>query len=192
MSYSLVYDDNNEPGKLLGRSVLIANLPKESEVVIFYYPGSTSYAALEEELENIGENKFEKRVFVNIGKIGDDNQSWIDALFKIEDVPLIIITAIDSLAAIRGEDGKKSTLYVKLDKKVLLKNTARTIDMTLKLVNLFLSRRISEAMKYATRSERSALLLAVAEKVGGVLGRIEEISINFAPVGLSIKFRGDS
>lgn len=130
MSYQLVLSERvEETTRDVGENVFFDNLPSDSEVYLFYYPGAMPNKELESKLREFGNNTG-KNLFVNIGRLNDPNFKKIVNNFGVKDFPVIIVTANSRLASHPIEF---ETAYVKLDSKKVLNSTDLTIDCAQKL-----------------------------------------------------------
>jgi hypothetical protein len=134
--------------------IFFDDLPIDYKVYLLYYSGPIRNKDIEGKLREFG-NYAGKNLFVNIAKLNDPNYRTVVQQFKIKDLPSIIMTAIDTFAAIEYNN-YFSTVYVRLDNKQLLKDTDRTVDAIGKLFNIFISGKVLEALEQARLEERNA------------------------------------
>jgi hypothetical protein len=193
MAYSLVHSVNDPVSdRIIGENVYIENMPHDSDIFVFYYPSTSApYTDLEDKLRAYGE-KSEKAVFVNMSKVGGDKYSKIIKRFEIEGLPVIVITGRDTIAGLQTEDNKDKTVFVRLDKKNLLKDGGRTMEVVEEIVNLFMEGKISEAFRQAKASQHVAVLVRVKEIVSRLLTSIDEITIGLIDGSFKVKFKGGS
>ena len=103
MPYKLVLSETSyETTKDIGENVFIDNMNDDCKVYLFYYPGAMPNTELESKLRNLG-GITGKNLFVNIGRLNDPKYYRIKNIFGIKDFPVIILTAIDGLAAVKTD-----------------------------------------------------------------------------------------
>lgn len=193
MAYQLVFEEAPTPGAAKGvGSVFLDNLPADYKVYLFYYGGAMPDEALESRLRQLGEMTG-NNLFVNIGTLGDPRYGEITGRFEIKKYPVIILTAIDSLASPAAE---YLTTYVRLDSRNMLDSPDRTIECVQELFNLFLQGKVSEAIAHAKWQERTELLAQVGHFFAGALKGLRDfvagrdINIAFATFKLELKKSG--
>jgi len=142
--------------------VFLKDLPDDYKVFLLYFRAAMPNRPLEDGLTQLGDNTG-KNLLVNFGSAADDDYDLIVGRFNITQFPVIIMTAIPDLASPAGAEW---TAYAKLDSKELLKSPERTVECAEKLFNLFMQRKIVEAISQAKWSERSAMASAVLHVIG--------------------------
>ena len=187
MAYSLVrIREQEDPKRVIGSNVYFDNLPAESSVFIFYYPNPGLYfGELEARMKSYGQQTGDQ-IFVNMGRIGDKNYSRLVNEFRIDPLPVVIITGRDTVAMGQTDIGLE-TAYVRIDNKSLFKNLDRALNILGQIVNLYLSGRIAEGYKRAKNTQRTAILYSIKNSILAVLKSIEEISIDFVSGGFTLK-----
>ncbi len=182
MSYELVLteDPSREQGKAYGRNVFLQDLPEDSKVYLFYYPGAAISSALEDALRTLGETTG-ANLFVNVGRLDDPEHDKIVDTFGIRTYPVIVMTADSSLSS---PDRIYATAFVRLDSKSLIASPERTVECVQKIFNLFLKGEILEAMSVGTWTQRTEMVRPVGDFVlkalKGVLDYIKEADISFS------------
>ena len=165
MPYQLVLSElKDEITRDVGENVFFNNLPSEYEVYIFYYPGAMPNVELESRLRNFG-NITGKNLFVNIGRLNDPNYGKIRNKFNIMNLPVIIITASDFLASPPEEF---STAYVRIDNKKLL-NSPDLMECIQRLFNMFIDKKISEALSQFKKDQRDVFVTNLKSIVNNTL-----------------------
>jgi hypothetical protein len=159
MSYNLILaeqpDDQTRSGRAVGEeNAVLRNLTNEFKVYAFYYPSAVTDDALEHRLRELGQ-RTGKNLYINIGGLGDEDYNTVTQLFRIDSLPVIVITALDSLASPPGE---YLTAFVRLDSRNLLNSPDDTIQCIEQIFNLFLQGNVAKAIAQAKTSERMALL----------------------------------
>jgi len=142
--------------------VFLQDLPNDYKVFLLYFRAAMPNRPLEDALTQLGDNTG-KNLLVNLGSAADPNYDMIVGRFNITRFPVIIMTAVPGLASPASAD---CTAYAKLDSKELLKSPERTVECAEKLFNLFMQRKIVEAISQAKWSERSAMAGAVLHVIG--------------------------
>lgn len=170
--------DETSKDKDVGENVFIDNLPSDYPVYLFYYPGAIPNEDLEGKLRDLGSITGEN-LFVNIGRLNDPNYKKIANRFKIRDLPVIVVTAIGSLASPPTEF---LTAYVRIDSKRLLSSPDVVVQCLQRLFNLFIQGKISEAMSQARQNQRSALIShlkgIVSHALGGIWAFLKDVDIS--------------
>jgi hypothetical protein len=172
MTYQLILADPPVEGQIkkdVGENVFLAELPADYKVFAFYYAGAMANEKLEERLRSLG-NMAGKNLFVNIGHLNDPQYDKIERRFAIEKLPVIIVTALDTLASPPDEH---LTAFARLDNKHLLDSPERATECVQQLFNLFIQGKVREAMSEAKWQQRQELLI--------VLGNF--FAAAFKPVG---------
>jgi hypothetical protein len=155
MPYQLILDEwSDEITKNIGENVFIDNISDDYKVYLFYYPGAMPNRELESKLRNIGDITG-KNLFVNIGRLNDPKYYKIKNRFGIIDLPVIILTALDGLAAVRT-DTYYSTAFVRIENKRILNSVDLTIKSVERLFNLFIDGSVSSAIKQGEQDNREA------------------------------------
>jgi len=196
MSYQLVISGLEGTTTKGEGEVFLDDLPLDSKVFLLYYPGSMPNEDLEDKLKDLGK-RTGKNLYVNTGRLDDPNYDKIVNKFDITTFPVMIITAIDTLAS---PPAKLSTAYIKIDNEKLLNSPNFAIDIVYTLFNLFIVGKISEAVHEYEKVKRdesiSRLKNVVANalkntgnKVGGFLAE-RDISISLAEVKFELKKSG--
>jgi hypothetical protein len=177
VSYQLVLTEpKSERTKDVGENVFLNNLPQHYKVYLFYYPGLNANNILETKLRNLGEMTG-NNLFVNIGRLNDPHFNKIVKKFQIKDFPVIIVTAIDTLASIEN-NGQFLTAYlsnyIKIDNQNLLKSVDLAIKAVEKQFTLFLSGRIVEAINQIKQDKRDVIISKLKIFVGTALKDIDK------------------
>lgn len=155
MTYQLVLSELvDATTRDVAENVFFDNLPSNYEVYLLYYSGAEPNEGLETKLRDLGKDTG-KNLFVNIGRLSDPNYKKIRNKFDIKNLPVIIITAIDTLASLPTEF---STAYVRIDDEKLLKSPDLVIKCVQRLFNLFIDKKISEALNQFKIDQRGLLL----------------------------------
>jgi hypothetical protein len=190
MTYRLTLNaPEKAKSKDLGENVFLNNLPQDYKVYLFYYPGAMANETLEDNLRRLGDITG-KNLFVNIAKLNDPNYSKIVNYFKINELPVIVMTAVSELSS--NEDTSVSA-FVRIDNKNLLNSNDRIIIYLQNLYNLFLGGNISEALKKAKRTEIETYVRSFTEIISNALGKIlkffdeRDISISLAEGKFELK-----
>jgi hypothetical protein len=183
MSYSLFHvkkEKVDEKSRDFVEQYIFKDLPVENyDVFLFYYPGfgSVINEDLKNQLENFGEN-LGKNLLVYAGTLKDPEYGKIRNDFDISQLPVIIITGKEKVAAMKLEgESDYITTYVRLDNKHLLENTSKTLDVVTKIYHLFVGGDIPKAQKVAKFANRTALLSHFKETITRVLGSVESVSV---------------
>jgi hypothetical protein len=146
---------------------------------------------LENKLRNFG-NITGKNLFVNIGRLNDPKYVRMRNTFSITNLPVIVITAVDGLAALKYEN-YYSTAYVRLDSKELLQSVDLTIKSVEKLFDLFIGGEICKALKEVESKKREVIISHVKDKVINLLKQLanylsdRDISVSVLEGKLEIK-----
>ena len=193
MTYKLVFVERpTESQKDFGENVYLDELPADYKVYAFYYAGTMSNEPLEEKLRELGDITG-KNLFVNIGKLSDKRYDEIVARFGVKEYPVIIVTAVDSLATPAGE---YLSAYVRLDSKHLLDSPDRTIECVRELFNLFLQGKVAEAVSHAKWEQRAAVVVRLGHFFTGALKGLRDfiaardISVSILEGKFELKRRG--
>ena len=163
MTYSLVLTSDEDVGitKDIGENVFLRDLSDEYKVFAFYYSSAMRNEDLESALRSLGDLTG-KNLFVNIGKLNDPGFEKIVKTFDIKSFPVVVVTATTDLAGARQDD---VNVFVRIDDKLLLADSARTIKLVEELYSLFLRGEIADAVSKAKWKERSELVRAVAQRI---------------------------
>jgi hypothetical protein len=196
MTYQLIFSERPVEGqntKNIGENVFLADLPTDYKVYAFYYGGAMGNETLEDRLRALGEITG-NNLLVNLGHLNDPQFDEIEKRFGIEQFPVIIITAIDSLASPADD---YLTTFVRLDSKYLLDSPDHTVECVEKLFNLFIQGKVSEAMSHAKWQQRTELLRALGNLFTAGLKSLKDfiderdISISLLEGKLELKRTGD-
>jgi hypothetical protein len=161
MAYKLIFSECPVEGQItkdIGENVFLADLPNDYKVYVFYYGGAMANEPLEERLRVLG-NITGNNLFVNIGRLNDPQYDEVKKRFGIKQFPVIIMTAIDTLASPVDD---YITSFVRLDSKYLLDSPDRTVECVQELFNLFILGKVSKAMSLAKQQQRAELLRELA------------------------------
>lgn len=180
MSFSLVLEEpppTVESGKAKGVSrVFLNDLPQDYKVFLLYFRGAMGNPDLEDQLEGFG-RQAGNNLLVNLGSARDPNYGMIVERFGIRHFPVIVMTAVPSLA---GAGDEYLTAFARLDNAQLLSSPERTIKCVEELFNLFIQGKVAEAASKAKWAQRAEAAGAVAraiegalKAVGGVLAKLE-------------------
>jgi hypothetical protein len=195
MSYQLILAEPPAEGKItrdVGDNVFLSDLPKDCKVYAFYYGGAMRNDSLVERLKTLGEITG-KNLFVNIGQLNDPKYDEIQRRFEIQKFPVIIVTAIDTLAS---PTGQYLTAFVRLDSRRMLDSPDRTTECLQELFNLFLNGKVAEAMANAKWQQRKELLTVLTKFFGDALKSVKdfvlgtEISVSLLQGKFELKHRG--
>jgi hypothetical protein len=172
MSYQLVLREPvGEKSKDIGENIFVDDLLDDYKVYLFYYPGAMPNYELENTLRNFG-NITGKNLFVNIGRLNDPKYLKMRNTFSITNLPALIVTGVDGLAALKYEN-YYSTAYVRLDNQRL-----QSIDLTIKsverLFDLFIGGEISNALKEVEHEKRDMIVSHVKARVINALRQFAE------------------
>ena len=179
--------------KDVGDNIFLADLPSDYKVYALYYPGAMPDVALETKLRDLG-NVTGKNLLVNIGKLNDPQYDRVVAYFGVTEYPVIVVTAIASLAS-PLED--YVTTYARLDSQHLLNSSDRTVECVQKLFNLFIQGEVAKAVSKAKWSQRKEVLLSLthlfANALKSVAGFIadRDISVSVLEGKFELKRSGD-
>lgn len=166
MTYKLVFAERPaEGGKDSGEHVFLDDLATDYKVYAFYYPEAMPDEPLEDMLRKLGDITG-KNLFVNLGQLSDPKHDEIVERFAIRQYPVIIVTAIDALAAPAGEP---MSAYVRLDSKHLLASPERTAECVQGVFNLFIQGKVSEAIAQAQWDQRVAVIARLGRVFAGAL-----------------------
>lgn len=155
MSYQLILNELiNEKTKAVGENVFFSNLSHDYKVFMFYYPGGLLNEELESKLRDLG-NMSGKNLFVNIGRINDPDFDKIVSKFNIEKYPVIVVTAVDTLASLPDEF---LTAYVRIDSKTLLNSPDKAIECLERLFIMFLNKEVSKAMSAVRNAKFNVII----------------------------------
>jgi hypothetical protein len=187
MPYQLVLSDPaTDIAKDVGENVFLDNLPDKYKVYLLYYSGASPNRDLESRLRKLGKDTG-TNLFVNISKLNDPNYRKIANRFEIKDLPAIVITGIDELAAAKEEP---STVYVRLDSSKLLSNSDSAMECVEKIFNLYVQGKVAKAMSQGARTQFfSRVKEIVMVPLRGIKGFLEDrdISISLITGTLTLK-----
>ncbi|MGQ0793847.1 MAG: hypothetical protein ACT4NX_07130 [Deltaproteobacteria bacterium] len=179
--------------KAVGDNVFLGDLPSDSEVYLFYYPGSMPNAEIEDGLKNLGEITG-NNLFVNIGRLNDPDYAKIAATFEIKKFPVIVMTAHRGLASPPSE---AVTAYVRIDDKRLMTSSADLMECVQTLFNLFIMNQIASAMEEYQSAKRDKLISDIKNiaaralsALGGYLAKLE-LSVSLLDGKFELKQSGD-
>jgi hypothetical protein len=181
MTFRLVLDDTQGAGeKDVGDNVFLANLPSEYPCYCFYFPGAMPDFDLEAALRAVGEEAGQN-LFVNVGRLNDPNYGKMAKLFEIRSHPVIVLTAIATLAS---PATAKLNTYVRLDSAKLLNSPERTVQCVQRVYNLFLRGEVAKAIADAKWTQRIELASFVGQffikALQGLWDFISERDISFS------------
>jgi len=190
MTFQLVLTERPiEGSKIVGENVFLENLPRDCKVYLFYYPGAVLDEDLENRLRELGKIT-NRNLFVNIGRLNDPKYETIARIFDITNLPVIVMTANDTLASPPDEF---LTVYARLDSKKLLESPERTIECVHQIFNLFIQGKVSKAIVQPGRTRRdemmsrlAGLLINTLKSVGRYLNE-RGIMFSFAGVKFELK-----
>lgn len=163
MTYELVLKEAPSPDvhKDYSENIVFRDLPKYYKVFILYYSPRNRNLELENELKSLGFREG-TNLLVNVGFKSDPDYSIIASKFGIETRPAIIVTGIDQIAS---SENTFSTAYARIDKEYLFKDSKKIVDIVDTLYNMFISGKISEAIKYAQKQERNTILIRIKDTI---------------------------
>jgi hypothetical protein len=164
MAYNIVFVEKTAPGRAVGDSVFLSNLPTNPKVFAFFYRGSGDTSEVEKALRALGQRTGDN-LFVNIGSQADSDYDKAEKCFGIRGWPVIVVTAISPLAATPEGDNA----FVRLDNKSLFAKPEELVRTVEELFNLFLGGNIGQAIVTKWTQEGKAALLAAAERVWSVV-----------------------
>ncbi len=181
MHYQLILSELlDEKTRDIGENVFFENLPSDYEIYVLYYPSAIPNEDLENKLRDLG-NITGKNLFVNIGKLNDPNYKKIVSKFKIKELPVIIITAIDKLASPPTEF---VTTFIRIEDEKLLSSPDKVVQCLERLFNLFIEGKISEAIQQFEKDKRyefiSRLRNVLADALKGLWKFMEDIEISIS------------
>jgi hypothetical protein len=191
MAYDIVFVEKPEPGRAVGDSVFLSDLPTNPKVFVFFYRGAADTSEVERVLRALGERTGDN-LFVNIGTQADPDYDKAEKCFRITRWPVIIVTAISPLAATPEGDNA----FVRLDNRSLFarpEQLARTVE---ELFNLFLGGKIARAVVTGWTAEGKAALLAAANRVWSVVQPVitwlseRDFAFEYAGVKIEVKESG--
>jgi hypothetical protein len=164
MSYDIVFVDNPGPGRGVGESVFLSNLPTNPKVFVFFYRGAADVSEVEKGLRALGQ-KTGDNLFVNIASQADPDYDKAEKCFGIRRWPVIVVTAISPLAGTPEGDNA----FVRLDSRLLFAKPEELVRTVEELFNLFLGGKIAQAVRVGWTSPGKSALLAAAERVWSVV-----------------------
>jgi hypothetical protein len=196
MAYDIVCvqaDDPPTPGERsrgVLENVFLSKLPTSPKVFAFFFPGSLDTDDLQERLRALGE-KTSDNLCVHMGEalLSDPDYQRAAERFRLRTFPAVVVTAVNPLAA-TPEDGNA---YVRLDSKALFANPqqlARTVE---ELFNLFLTHKISQAIRVGWTQEGKAALVASVERVWSVVQPVitwlskKDFTLEFGPFKIAVE-----
>jgi len=167
--YQLILNEPKRglPDRDVGENVFLDDLQPVYKVYLFYYPGALPNEDLEIKLKDFGESAG-KNLFVNIGRLNDPKYGKICSTFEVRGLPVIIMTGLESLAAMKV-DGHFSTVYVRLDNKELFRTVDSTIKCVQRLFNLFNEGDISKILYQAKHDQSTAIISNLKSSILNVL-----------------------
>jgi len=195
VSYELTFTSTlpTENKKDVGKNVFLADLKADYKVFAFYYPGAMPDRNLENKLKTLGESSG-KNLFVNVGRLNDPQFDKVTRQFGITKYPVIVLTAIESLASPAQGD---LTAYARLDGKHLLSSAEETLKCVEKVFTLFLQGDVKAAIACAKWTQRAELLAWIggwfmnALKALGKFVADRDISFSLAEGRLELKKSGE-
>ncbi|MGZ4852778.1 MAG: hypothetical protein ACXV3D_06275 [Halobacteriota archaeon] len=189
MTYQLVLSAPHDSGvttKDVFENVIFSDMPRNYEVYLLCFPGTSMNEDLREELRKFG-TYGGAVLFVNFATKLDRNYGMIRNTFDITTWPTLIMTGLEKLASPPTDP---CTAYVKIDNKELLNAPTQAIECVDKIFHLFLEGEISKAIEVQTRSAREARMKEIITRaLTGVLGFLRqwEIDVSFIEGRLSLK-----
>lgn len=193
MAFELVLKERSAAGKDVGDNIFFSNLPDDYKVYALYYPGAMPDLALENKLRDLG-NITGKNLLVNIGRLNDPQYDRVVACFGVKNSPVIIVTAIASLASPLQD---YCTAYARLDSQLLLDSPERTIECVQKLFNLFIQGEVQKAVASAKWSEHKEVLRSLSNLFTGALKSVggfiadRDITVSVLEGKFELKRSGD-
>jgi hypothetical protein len=204
MAYEIVFVEKPEPVDESGRlhrgpqkdrgvaeSVFLSSLPTNPKVFAFFYRGSTDWDEVEKRLRALGQ-KTGDNFFVNIGTLADPDYPRAQERFQIEELPVIVVTAISPLAATPAGDNA----FVRLDNRSLFEKPDELIRTVEELFNLFLGGKISRAVATGWKQEGKAALSAATQRIWSVIKPVitwvaeRDLVLEFLGVKIEVKDSG--
>jgi hypothetical protein len=185
-----------EPSRALGEDVMLDDLPTDAKVFVFFFPGdmSTGTDDLQDRLRALG-RRTGSNLFVDIGSLADKDYPAAAERFGLVALPAIVVTATSPLAASPEGD----TAFVRLDAQSLFAKPELLTRTVEQLFNLFLTNKVSQAVRLGTWHTGRAALAAVAERVWrSVVQPVvtwlaeREFTLNFFEGTLEVKPSGDN
>lgn len=189
MSYQLILSELiNQKTKDVGENVFFSNLSHDYKVFMFYYPSGLMNEELESKLRDLG-NMSGKNLFVNIGRLNDPDFDKIVSKFKIKKFPVIVVTAVDTLASLPD---KFLTVYVRIDSKILLNSPDKTMECLQRLFIMYLKGEVSEAMSAVGNAKFNVIISHLRGFIKDSLQEIwrflkGDISISVGPFKLELR-----
>jgi hypothetical protein len=190
MPYDVLLVDERS-GRAVGENVLLSALPTNPKVFALYYPGSTDSETIEERLRTLG-RKTGENLWVNLGSLGDPDYQQVAKLFRIEALPVVVLTAVSPLAGTPEGD----TAFVRLDSEALFARPEDLLNTIESIFNLFLSGQLRRAMVTGWFQEGKARLSSAAERLWSVIRPViiwaskKDISVEFAGTKIEVKESG--
>jgi hypothetical protein len=156
MPYQLVFTEPPAAviNRAVGENVFWNDLPADFKVYLFYYAGAMPDEAMEKKLRDLG-SATGNNLFVNIGRLDDDQFDKISELFGIRKFPVIVITALGGLA---GPEDDYLGAYARLDSEHLLGSPEKTVRCVQELFNLFMQGKVAEAVSQAKGRQRAEMI----------------------------------
>jgi hypothetical protein len=127
---------------------------------------------LESNLRNFGDFTG-NNLFVNIGRLNDPKYYKIRNRFGIRDLPVIVLTALEGLAAVKT-DAFYSTAFVRIDGKNILSSVDLTLKSVERLFNLFVDGNVSAAMIQGEQISREAIHASIKAIIHNAIKQIGE------------------
>jgi hypothetical protein len=165
--------------------------PQVLKFSCFFYPGDLDSHEIKERLRAFG-NATGDNLFVNIGSLADRDYKSAVKRFGIQQLPVIIVTAVAPLAA----SPQGATAYVRLDAKALFSRPEELTKTVAELFNLFLGEKIIQAMVTGWSRESIATVAAATDRVWAVIHPVitwvahKDIKLEFATAKIEVKESG--
>jgi len=199
LAYNIVFIDQEASADTLGNdrnvgeNVFLSDVPKDSKVFLFFYPGGLDTDDVERGLRDLG-NRTGDNLFVNFGSLADPDYRSSVERFGIKLLPVIVMTAIAPLA----ETPTGETTFFRLDSVSLFERPADLLRTVEKLFNLFLDGKVTEAARSGQIAQGQAAAASLAGRIWRIiqpvitwLSRLE-ITIEAATGKIEVKAGGDS
>jgi hypothetical protein len=191
MAYDIVFVEKPEPGRAVGDSVFLSNLPTNPKIFAFFYRGAADTSEVEKQLRALGQRTGDN-LFVNIASQADPDYDKAEKRFGIRRWPVIVVTAISPLAATPEGDNA----FVRLDNKPLFAKPEELVRTVEELFNLFVGGQIGHAIVTGWTQQGKASLLAAAERVWSVVQPVikwlgkRDFAFEFAGAKIEVKQGG--
>jgi hypothetical protein len=186
MPFSLVLSNPGaETTKAIADDVILADVPADYKVYIFYYPGAMPDAAVEKQLRTLGEQSGDN-LYVLIGRLNDPQYAKFVNLFDIKSLPVVIVTANADLASIPEDD---NSAFIRLDGRQLLRTPDQLIDCLQTIVNFMLQGKIEEASRQPGTSQRRMVASRIFDSLKGLVRYVSETDIAVALFGGKLELK---